>query len=130
MAEWEIRFSSSRQLPYYFDKATGTSQWEPPAALSEEQIKALPGAENLNRTEANRTDARPNQVRASHILYKHTGSRRPSSWKQVCSVRLETPLDSKAWQPQLLAPLSLAERSSAFGLTKLAGMNNGTDDRL
>jgi hypothetical protein len=39
----------------------------------EEEIKALPGASLL----------RPKEVRASHILVKHSGSRRPSSWKEA-----------------------------------------------
>lgn len=47
--------SKSTGKPYYFNRATKTSQWEMP------------------------TD---DQVRASHLLVKHTESRRPSSWKQ------------------------------------------------
>ncbi|KAJ7378149.1 Peptidyl-prolyl cis-trans isomerase NIMA-interacting protein 1 [Desmophyllum pertusum] len=52
---WEERMSKSTGKPYYFNRATKTSQWEMP------------------------TD---DQVRASHLLVKHTESRRPSSWKQ------------------------------------------------
>jgi len=49
--------SQSRGVEYYFNTQTGESQWEPPSNQREE-------------------------VRASHILVKHAGSRRPSSWKE------------------------------------------------
>jgi len=32
--------------------------------------------------------AGPEKVRASHLLIKHAGSRRPSSWKEVSLIRL------------------------------------------
>ena len=46
---------------YYYNTATKESVWEKPTG----------GA-----------SAEPAQVRASHILVKHAGSRRPSSWRQ------------------------------------------------
>ncbi|XP_022801832.1 peptidyl-prolyl cis-trans isomerase pin1-like [Stylophora pistillata] len=52
---WEERISKSTGRTYYFNRRTNESQWEKPAN---------------------------NQVRASHLLVKHTESRRPSSWKQ------------------------------------------------
>nr|VWO97959.1 HC-toxin synthetase (HTS) (EC [Ganoderma boninense] len=73
MANWEIRLSSSRGVVYYYNKDTKESVWDPPADLTQEEIKALPGAQYLNR---------PPQVRASHLLVKHRDSRRPSSWKE------------------------------------------------
>ncbi|KAM5538347.1 hypothetical protein V8D89_007949 [Ganoderma adspersum] len=73
MANWEIRLSTSRGVVYYYNADTKESIWDPPADLTPEQIKALPGAQYLNR---------PSQVRASHLLIKHRDSRRPSSWKE------------------------------------------------
>lgn len=77
MSGWEVRFSNSRKTPYFYNAQTQQSTWEPPAGMSEAEIHALPGAKYLTGG----GDA--GQVRASHILAKHAGSRRPSSWKQV-----------------------------------------------
>ncbi|KAJ1677826.1 Peptidyl-prolyl cis-trans isomerase NIMA-interacting protein 1, partial [Spiromyces aspiralis] len=45
-------------LIYYYNKKTGQSQWTPPDLTPQAQ-----------------------KVRASHILVKHSDSRRPSSWR-------------------------------------------------
>lgn len=76
---WEVRLSSSRGMPYFFNTQTQQSVWEPPSELSPDQVNALPGAKEYLIGE----DGRPAQVRASHLLVKHRGSRRPSSWKEV-----------------------------------------------
>lgn len=47
---------------YYFNTVTGKSQWDAP-------------------TSAAVAPAGPATVRASHILVKHAGSRRPASWR-------------------------------------------------
>ncbi|KAJ7597718.1 rotamase-domain-containing protein [Mycena floridula] len=73
---WEIKFSNSKSRPYYFNTETKDSSWDPPAGLSPEEIKQLPGSHYLSGT-------RPGQVRASHLLVKHSGSRRPASWKEA-----------------------------------------------
>ena len=75
---WEVRFSNSRKVPYFHNTQTQESVWDAPKELTEEQIKALPGAELL----------RPEKVHASHILVKHSGSRRPSSWKEASRLSL------------------------------------------
>lgn len=72
MSTWEVRLSNSRKVPYFFNTETQQSVWEPPEGLTAEAIEKLPGAELLKVKE----------VRASHILVKHSGSRRPSSWKE------------------------------------------------
>jgi len=72
MSVWEVRLSNSRGVPYFYNTATQQSVWEAPEGLTTEQIDALPGASLL----------KPKEVRASHILVKHGGSRRPSSWKE------------------------------------------------
>ena len=83
---WEVRFSNSRKLPYFYNNQTAQSIWDPPEGLTTEQIKALPGADKYLKAGGG-ADAgeasKPDQVRASHILAKHSGSRRPSSWREV-----------------------------------------------
>ncbi|KAI0066698.1 rotamase-domain-containing protein [Artomyces pyxidatus] len=79
MSVWEVRLSNSRNLPYFFNTDTKQSSWDAPSELSQSQIDTLPGAELLK---GGSVDARPSKVRASHLLVKHSGSRRPSSWKE------------------------------------------------
>jgi NIMA-interacting peptidyl-prolyl cis-trans isomerase 1 len=84
MSGWEVRFSNSKQVPYFFNAASGQSVWEKPGDLSDDQVAQLPGAKYLSGGGGG--DAgKPKQVRSSHILAKHAGSRRPSSWRQVSS---------------------------------------------
>ena len=80
MSSWEIRWSNSRQLPYFYNSSTQESTWESPPGISNDQIKTLPGAHYLN---GNQGQAPSGKVRASHLLIKHAQSRRPSSWKEV-----------------------------------------------
>ncbi|KDQ51142.1 hypothetical protein JAAARDRAFT_538760 [Jaapia argillacea MUCL 33604] len=81
MSSWEVRMSNSRRVPYFYNSATNQSSWEAPSGLTPEQIKDLPGSEYLEGGEKV-AQANPGQVRASHLLVKHSGSRRPSSWKE------------------------------------------------
>lgn len=89
-SSWEVRFSNSKQLPYFHDPVTGESSWEPPSGLSDAQIRSLPGATQYlvaggasSGATNGKSDAHAGQVRASHLLVKHRESRRPSSWKDV-----------------------------------------------
>jgi len=74
MSPWEIRMSTSRAVPYFYNSETKTSVWDTPEGLTREDIEKLPGAEYLTR---------PAKVRASHLLVKHSGSRNPSSWREA-----------------------------------------------
>ncbi|KAJ1302685.1 hypothetical protein OPQ81_003001 [Rhizoctonia solani] len=66
MSGWEVRKSNSR------------------GGFTEEQIRAFPGAaEHMSGGKADSAGAPPGQMRASHLLVKHSGSRRPSSWKEA-----------------------------------------------
>ncbi|KAI0714593.1 rotamase-domain-containing protein [Earliella scabrosa] len=78
MANWEVRLSTSRGVPYFYNLDTRESIWEAPPGLSQEEVAALPGARQYLLDGG----GRPAQVRASHLLVKHRGSRRPSSWKE------------------------------------------------
>jgi NIMA-interacting peptidyl-prolyl cis-trans isomerase 1 len=64
---WEERWSRSKNRAYFLNLETKESQWERPEGV---EIKDMPKMEG------------PQQIRASHLLVKHSGSRRPSSWKQ------------------------------------------------
>ena len=56
---WEVRISKSHGgKAYYFNPSTKESTWERPMAADQPQ------------------------VRCTHLLVKHAGSRRPSSWRQ------------------------------------------------
>ncbi|KAK1926824.1 putative transcriptional elongation regulator [Papiliotrema laurentii] len=86
MSGWEVRFSKSRQMPYFYNPGTSESVWDPPAGLSPDQIARLPGAaQYLQGGQGGQAQGgaggRAGEVRASHILVKHAGSRRPSSWR-------------------------------------------------
>ena len=68
-ADWELRHSSSRNRPYYYNRKTGESRWEEPPESSATHSS--------------------NEVRVKHILVKHVGNRRPSSWKQVSEFEMD-----------------------------------------
>ena len=88
-SQWEVRFSNSRKLPYFYDPVTSKSIWELPSGVTEEQARQLPGGELLGRgagpmpASSAPPAAGPTHVRASHLLVKHRDSRRPSSWREV-----------------------------------------------
>ena len=89
-SQWEIRFSNSRRLPYFYDHVSQQSTWEIPQGHTEESIRSLPGAKYLDPANAPGSAAdKPDKVRASHLLIKHAGSRRPSSWKEVSTIPLQ-----------------------------------------
>ncbi|XP_053708992.1 peptidyl-prolyl cis-trans isomerase NIMA-interacting 1 [Synchiropus splendidus] len=60
-AGWEKRMSRSSGKTYYFNHSTNASQWERPVADD---------------------SGEPDKVRCSHLLVKHSQSRRPSSWRE------------------------------------------------
>uniref|UniRef100_A0AC11APV9 Peptidylprolyl cis/trans isomerase, NIMA-interacting 1 n=1 Tax=Ovis aries TaxID=9940 RepID=A0AC11APV9_SHEEP len=65
---WEKRMSRSSGRVYYFNHITNASQWERPSGNSSGSGKNGQGE--------------PTRVRCSHLLVKHSQSRRPSSWRQ------------------------------------------------
>lgn len=63
---WQLRHSRTHNnQPYYFNETTGATQWDPPVAAAGE-----PSSRSRNK------------VHVHHLLIKHAGSRRPSSWRQ------------------------------------------------
>ncbi|WFD42620.1 peptidylprolyl isomerase [Malassezia psittaci] len=92
---WEVRFSNTRQLPYFYNPDTQVSMWELPEGMTEEQARNLPGGSLLGEarpdqqlsTQGSEASHAKESVRASHILVKHKDSRRPSSHKQSVITR-------------------------------------------
>lgn len=80
MPNFGLRVVSFEQVPaeslptpppgrvYYFNHITNASQWERPSGNSSSGSKNGQGE--------------PTRVRCSHLLVKHSQSRRPSSWRQ------------------------------------------------
>ncbi|KAL0280237.1 UNVERIFIED_CONTAM: hypothetical protein PYX00_001590 [Menopon gallinae] len=64
-AGWEKRLSRSTGQHYYLNMHTKESQWDRPTKPAEPV-----------------SNAGPEQVQCSHLLVKHEGSRRPSSWRE------------------------------------------------
>lgn len=87
---WEIRHSKSRNLPYYFNASTSDSRWEPPQGTNSDKLALYMAAHHSSdgpaaattSTTTTITNAKGEKIRASHLLIKHAGSRRPSSWKE------------------------------------------------
>jgi len=102
---WEVRMSSSRRVPYFFNTDTNQSSWEPPSELTQEQIAQLPGAHYLvgPAQPAPESKGAAGEVRASHLLVKHSGSRRPSSWKEsnITRSKEEATLILRGYQSQI-----------------------------
>lgn len=64
---WKVKYSKTHNnRPYYFNESTGVTQWDPPSMDS-------PNNQNIPK----------NKVHVYHLLVKHAGSRRPSSWRQA-----------------------------------------------
>jgi len=74
--------SSSKKIPYFFNSESKQSRWDAPPELSKDEINQLPGAKEHLEGGKSSDRAHEGQVRASHLLIKHSGSRRPSSWKE------------------------------------------------
>lgn len=72
---WEVRWSNSKNLPYFFNSDLKESKWEPPAGSDAETLRAYITA-NFQQT------APAGKIRTAHLLVKHKDSRRPSSWKE------------------------------------------------
>ncbi|CCG80790.1 Peptidyl-prolyl cis/trans isomerase [Taphrina deformans PYCC 5710] len=79
---WEIRHSKSRNLPYYFNAATSDSRWEPPHGTDSDKLALYMATHHSSDAPSTTASAKGDKIRAAHLLIKHSGSRRPSSWKE------------------------------------------------
>ncbi|KAK9364958.1 hypothetical protein V1509DRAFT_634739 [Lipomyces kononenkoae] len=89
---WEIRLSRSHNIPYYFNTSTQESTWEPPVGTDPDQLKVYMATNYsyiLQPGTATMGPGQQNKIRCSHLLIKHSGSRRPSSWKEKYITRSE-----------------------------------------
>ena len=72
---WEVRWSNSKKLPYYYNPEDKVSKWEAP--FGSDPVKLL--AHILATCYAGK-------IVAAHVLVKHVGSRKPKSWRQTTGV--------------------------------------------
>ena len=109
---WEERWSNTNNRIYFLNTVNSTSQWDRPASNN---IVPLP--------------VKP--VRASHLLVKHVGSRRPSSWKQEVITRsLQEAIDIiNSYREKLLASenLTIAFKDLATTESDCSSAKNGGD---
>ncbi|KAJ4391030.1 peptidyl-prolyl cis-trans isomerase Pin1 [Gnomoniopsis smithogilvyi] len=84
-ANWEVRHSQSKNLPYYFNSADKNSRWEPPAGTDTEKLKVYMAKHHSPAATGGVAGPAGNEgkIRAAHLLVKHNESRRPSSWKEA-----------------------------------------------
>ncbi|KAI5298012.1 hypothetical protein KEM55_003928, partial [Ascosphaera atra] len=85
-AGWEVRHSNSKNLPYYYNATLKQSRWEPPEGSDTETLKKYM-AEHHSARMLNAASTPQGKIRASHLLVKHSGSRRPSSWREATITR-------------------------------------------
>jgi NIMA-interacting peptidyl-prolyl cis-trans isomerase 1 len=82
---------------YYYDPDTRETQWEEPEHFNENDTKRKRHSDD-DRAKAKRAKLKARaaaalaaadgmKVRCSHLLVKHRGSRRPSSWREVTITR-------------------------------------------
>ncbi|GAA5913999.1 hypothetical protein JCM6882_002595 [Rhodosporidiobolus microsporus] len=126
--DWEIRFSNSRKRPYFYNTQTQESRWEVPSELSSADLTSLPGAEHLSYGgnssssggAAGQPKAENNKVRASHLLVKHSGSRRPSSWREANITRSKEEAIEilKEYEAQLKDTPNLSEEFAKLARTE------------
>ena len=89
-----MRHSNSKKLPYYFNSETKESEWEPPAGTDTDKLRAYMGqylgssgggggGAGLGNAAAGGNNNSEGKIRTAHLLVKHSGSRRPSSWREA-----------------------------------------------
>nr|VCV25393.1 dodo [Mesovelia mulsanti] len=97
-AGWEKRLSRSTGQAYYLNVYTKESQWDRPTTPAEPA-------------------GGPETVQCSHLLVKHSGSRRPSSWRQDRIIRSkeEALEEIKAYREQIVSgKATFAELATSY----------------
>lgn len=115
-AGWEVRHSNSKNLPYYFNAANKESRWEPPAGTDSETLKHYMSQYHTANLPSDAV-AKQNlegKIRCAHLLVKHAGSRRPSSWRQADITR------SKEEAHSIISAYEAKIKSGASSLGDLA----------
>jgi len=81
---WEVRQSTSKNLPYYFNTLDKVSRWEPPEGTDTDTLKVYIGNHHTpSITKPASVVVPEGKIWAAHLLVKHSGSRNPTSWKEV-----------------------------------------------
>ncbi|XP_052856949.1 putative peptidyl-prolyl cis-trans isomerase dodo [Drosophila gunungcola] len=78
---WEKRTSRSTGLSYYLNVHTKESQWDQPTEPAKKTGGGGGGGGSGAASVAGGDG--PDEVQCLHLLVKHKGSRRPSSWREV-----------------------------------------------
>ncbi|KAF9433711.1 hypothetical protein BGZ76_009083 [Entomortierella beljakovae] len=83
--DWELRWSRSRNLPYFYNRVSTESRWQAPEGVDPSVVldfqKDYQSQQKQLEVNAEKTDG-TKRVRVSHLLVKHEESRRPSSWRE------------------------------------------------
>jgi peptidyl-prolyl cis-trans isomerase NIMA-interacting 1 len=83
-ADWIVKQSTSRNLPYYFNTQSRESRWDPPDGTDTEVLKTfMANNHSAANTRTEGVDAGDGKIRAAHLLVKHNESRRPQSWRET-----------------------------------------------
>ncbi|KAF9351734.1 hypothetical protein BGX34_000391, partial [Mortierella sp. NVP85] len=77
---WELLWSRSRNLPYFHNRVTNESCWTAPDGVDPSVLIAF--QKDYLSQQQDSGDKGVSSVRVSHLLVKHAGSRRPSSWRE------------------------------------------------
>jgi peptidyl-prolyl cis-trans isomerase NIMA-interacting 1 len=80
-----VRQSTSKNLPYYFNTVDKVSRWEPPEGTDTDKLKVYIATHHTPTVPkpSSGVAVPEGKIWASHLLVKHTGSRNPTSWKEV-----------------------------------------------
>ncbi|KAK7560741.1 hypothetical protein IWX50DRAFT_672544 [Phyllosticta citricarpa] len=80
---WEVRTSKSKGLPYYFNTTSLESRWDSPEGTDPEKLKVFMASYHSSKADNSSQGGGGDAIRAAHLLVKHEGSRRPSSWREA-----------------------------------------------
>jgi NIMA-interacting peptidyl-prolyl cis-trans isomerase 1 len=106
---WSRKKSTKRDCFYYINEHTKETQWDQPTE------PAKPGKKRkAEGGDSNSSGGR--QVQVLHILRKHEGSRRPSSWRQekITQSKVDASEQITGFRNQLMASSSPEELRSLF----------------
>ncbi|KAF9946848.1 hypothetical protein BGZ72_011088 [Mortierella alpina] len=94
--DWELRWSRSRNLPYFYNRGTAESRWQAPDGIDPSVMIAfqrdyenrhLQQQDEQSGSRGAGNEQLKKKVRVTHLLVKHTESRRPSSWRETTITR-------------------------------------------
>ncbi|KAF8928352.1 peptidyl-prolyl cis/trans isomerase [Dissophora ornata] len=83
--DWELRWSRSRNLPYFYNRVSAESRWQAPEGVDPSVAPAFQKdyqSQHAQQPQDGEKVEGPKSVRVSHLLVKHAESRRPSSWRE------------------------------------------------